>query len=354
MLVSLSSINHGNAVDVVTTARLHMGFFDLNGDLGRRFGSIGLSLDQPAIELHACMADEFTAEGAGAGRAIKVAEKLAKALSFTGGMHMRIVQSIPEHSGLGSGTQMSLAVGLAMNRLYNLGLIAQDVAMLTERGARSGIGLGTFAAGGVIIDGGRGARTVIPPVIARADFPEAWRILLIFDHAAEGVHGEQEIEAFRRLPEFPAEVAASLCRRVLMQALPALAEHDLATFGAAIRELQERTGDHFAPVQGGRYASPRVAEALQWLAQRGIGCYGQSSWGPTSFAVFASETEAQELLQKLQAEFSHYASLAFMLCKGRNQGGEIRDMNSDVCGRVAQAPSPEYLSPLASPAGGGG
>ena len=320
-------LSQANAVAVVTSARLHMGFFDLNGDLGRRFGSIGLSLDRPAIELQAWRADEFEAEGPGASRAKKVAEKLARVLNLQGGMHMRLGQSIPEHAGLGSGTQMSMAVGLAMNRLYSLNLIPQDVAMLTERGARSGIGLGTFAAGGVVIDGGRGAQTVIPPVIARADFPDAWRILLIFDHASEGMHGEQEIEAFRRLPEFPADVAAALCRRVLMQALPALAEHDLATFGAAIRELQERTGDHFAPAQGGRYASPRVAEVLEWLGMQGIACYGQSSWGPTSFAVFASEAEAEEFLLKIQTQFSHYASLTFMLCKGRNQGGEVFYLN---------------------------
>ena len=29
------------SVNVTTSARLHMGFFDLNGGLGRKFGSIG-------------------------------------------------------------------------------------------------------------------------------------------------------------------------------------------------------------------------------------------------------------------------------------------------------------------------
>ena len=305
---------------MVTTARLHMGFFDLNGDLGRRFGSIGVSLDRPAIELQARRADSFSAEGPSAERAVKVAKKLATALNVQGGMHMRLLQAIPEHAGLGSGTQMSLAVGLAMNKLYELGLIAKDVAMLTERGARSGIGLGTFDAGGVIIDGGRGVQTVIPPVIARADFPEAWHIALIFDHARSGLHGAQEQEAFRTLPEFPADAAAILCRHVLMQALPALAERDLQTFGAAIRELQERTGDHFAPAQGGRYASPRVAAVLAWLSGQGVDCYGQSSWGPTGFAVFANGGQARDVMEKLQRQFAHEATLEFMLCKGRNEG----------------------------------
>ncbi len=315
------------AVHVSTTARLHMGFFDLNGGLGRRFGSIGVSLDQPSTVLTAWRTPEFSAEGPGAARAVAVAEKIGRALKLDGGMHMQLTEVIPEHSGLGSGTQMSLAVGLALNKLYQLGLILQDVALLTERGARSGIGLGTFAEGGVVIDGGRGPQTLVPPVIARADFPEEWRIILIFDRSDVGVHGSEETEAFRTLGEFPADIAAELCRRVLMQALPALAEHDLQTFGAAIRELQERTGDYFAPVQGGRYASARVSKVLEWLDGQGLQCFGQSSWGPTGFAVLASQEQADECLEALQDKYAEEKQLSFLLCKGRNRGGILRDIN---------------------------
>lgn len=304
-----------------------MGFFDLNGGLGRRFGSIGLSLDKPSTVLTAWRSDEFIAEGPGAKRAIAVAEKIGRALKLEGGMHMQLTEVIPEHSGLGSGTQMSLAVGLALNKLYQLGLILQDVALLTERGARSGIGLGTFAEGGVVIDGGRGAQTLVPPVIARADFPDEWRIILIFDSADIGVHGTEETEAFRTLAEFPADISAELCRRVLMQALPALAEHDLATFGAAIRELQERTGDYFAPIQGGRYASARVAKVLEWFDDQGLLCFGQSSWGPTGFAVLASQMQADECMEALQTRFAEEKNVSFLLCKGRNRGGILRDIN---------------------------
>nr|WP_281252009.1 beta-ribofuranosylaminobenzene 5'-phosphate synthase family protein [Methylobacillus rhizosphaerae] len=313
-------------VSVVTTARLHMGFFDLNGDLGRRFGSIGVSLNHPATELHAWHASTFTAEGPGAARAVRLAQKLAASLQLEGGMHMQLINIIPEHAGLGSGTQMALAVGLALNRLHDLGLFIRDVAMLTERGARSGIGLGTFATGGVIIDGGRGEHTVVPPVIARAEFPAGWRIILIFDHTQTGVHGDAEIAAFRNLPQFPSDAAAILCRHVLMQALPALAEQDLDAFGAAIRELQIRTGDHFAPAQGGRYASPRVTEVLSWLESAGVACFGQSSWGPTGFAVLRDEDEATSILSRLKEAFAHHESLEFMLCEGRNEGGIVSDI----------------------------
>ena len=314
-------------VRVSAPARLHMGFFDLNGGLGRRFGSLGVCIDYPVTELRAWRtADGFTAEGPSAERAIKIAHQLAQALDIRQGMHILLDKVIPEHAGLGAGTQMSLAVGLAMSKLYGLDLSVKDVALLTQRGARSGIGLGTFAQGGVVMDGGRGSRSDVPPVIARADFPEAWRIILMFDQASSGVHGEAETEAFKTLPEFPAEVAAILCRHVLMQALPALAEQDLPTFGAAIRELQVHTGDYFAPVQGGRYASRRVAEALNWLDTEGVSCFGQSSWGPTGFAIFENESRAQEYLQALRPRF---ANLDFVMCRGRNQGGSLCDISNE-------------------------
>lgn len=325
---SLVESNHG--VTVITTARLHMGFFDLNGGLGRKFGSIGVSLDRPATEIHAFKSKEFTLAGATGARAISMARHLAEALNVPGGMHLDVRQTIPEHAGLGSGTQLALAVGLAMSRLYGLNLTIKDIALMTERGARSGIGLGTFAAGGVIVDGGRAEKTEIPPVIARADFPEAWRIVLIFDDGHQGVHGAEEVEAFRRLPVFPAEEAALLCRSVLMQALPALAEQNLDAFGAAIRQLQERTGDYFAPAQGGRYASQHVTRVLAWLSAEGVACLGQSSWGPTGFAVFESAQQASQYQQQLQLQFADQGNLKFMVCQGRNQGGIVRDIEVNV------------------------
>lgn len=311
-------------VTVETTARLHMGFFDLNGDLGRRFGSVGLSLDKPCTRICATINTHgLSVVGADAVRAEKIARKILTALDLPERLQINIIEAIPAHSGLGSGTQMALAVGMAINALYDLHLTVEEIATLTSRGARSGIGLGTFATGGLIVDGGRGANTVIPPVIAHLDFPETWQVLLIFDHASKGVHGADEIEAFRTLPTFPEASAANLCRHVLMQALPSLAEQDLQGFGLAIQQLQEVTGDYFAPVQGGRYASAKVTSALDWLKLQGAVCFGQSSWGPTGFAIFADDREAAKNLNNLNIKYLADFGLTFLLCKGRNQGGIV-------------------------------
>lgn len=317
-----NAINH--CVAVKTSSRLHMGFFDLNGGLGRRFGSIGLSLQAPVTLLKVSSAATFTAIGDGADRAINIAQQLAKALKLEGGVHIELSRVIPEHSGLGSGTQLSLAIGMAMSAMYQRNLSVNEIAVLAKRGARSGVGLGTFATGGLIVDGGRASDSLIPPVLARAEFPEDWPILLIFDKGHQGVHGAQELAAFQNLPLFPADSAALLCRYVLMQALPAIAERDLPAFGAAIQKLQAVTGDYFAPAQGGgRYTSQRVTAVLNQLQANGVHCFGQSSWGPTGFAVFESQQDADIALKQLNATFACDPNLEFVLTQANNQGSQI-------------------------------
>jgi Predicted archaeal sugar kinases len=80
-----------------------------------------------------------------------------------------------------------------------------------------------------------------------------------------------------------------------MTALPALAEGDIARFGSAITEMQRIMGDYFAPAQGARFLSPRVTEALAWLEANDASGVGQSSWGPTGFALLGSAAEAERL-----------------------------------------------------------
>ncbi len=74
--------------------------------------------------------------------------------------------------------------------------------------------------------------------------------------------------------------------------------------GARCSELQRIVGDHFASAQGGRFASARVAAALARLEAEGVTCVGQSSWGPTGFAVVESEAVAAQAVALLEKEFA--------------------------------------------------
>ncbi|MHB1092584.1 beta-ribofuranosylaminobenzene 5'-phosphate synthase family protein [Thiobacillus sp.] len=311
------------SVTVRASARLHMGFLDLNGGLGRRFGSLGLSLDELATTLTAFPSDDVSVEGPQSDRAESFVRHSLVAMGITDGAHIQIHQAIPDHAGLGSGTQLALAVGTALSRLYGVDWPVNDMAREMSRGARSGIGLGLFTQGGFVVDGGRKDDGDPPLVISRIEFPAQWRVILVMDKTYKGLHGEQEKRAFAALPQFPEARAARLCRVALMQAMPSLAEQDLPGFGAAIQTIQQTVGDHFAPAQGGRFASHRVASALAWLGRNGAAGVGQSSWGPTGFALIDSELRAHSLAR---AAFNDFANegLEFMVCSGRNRGAEIR------------------------------
>ena len=312
-----------HCVHVKTTARLHMGFIDMNGGLGRRFGSVGLSLDKPAVSLTAELSTDFSASGASAQRVVECARNFARSMGLHGGAHFEVDGSIPEHAGLGSGTQLALAAGVSMARLHGLDMPLREIAAITARGARSGIGIGAFEQGGLLVDGGRGRDTRAPPIVARLEFPSQWRVLLIYDVHSQGVHGVQEKQAFDKLPKFPAEQAARIARLVLMQALPAVVEQDLESFGCAISELQRIVGDYFAPVQGGeRYISPMVADTMAWLEMQGVQCIGQSSWGPTGFAIVGSTARAEQLLKDLELRST---GLQYEICCARNQGSSVEE-----------------------------
>ncbi|MGZ5843947.1 MAG: GHMP kinase, partial [Xanthobacteraceae bacterium] len=117
--------------------------------------------------------------------------------------------------------------------------------------------------------------------------------------------------------------ASHLCRLVLMKALPALAECNIADFGSAIKEMQMLLGDYFAAIQGGsRFSSPDVAAALGVLEDEGAFGIGQSSWGPTGFAFASSVEEANRLLESIRRQ-PRYRDLDIRAVSGLNRGAQI-------------------------------
>jgi beta-RFAP synthase len=316
-------------VRVLAPARLHLGFLDLNGSLGRRYGSLGLAVDTPATDLTIGASNRASASGAEQERARKLVERMSAALGLSANAHVDIRHAIPAHAGLGSGTQLALAIGTGLIKLSKREVSPRTLGELVERGARSSIGMAAFESGGFIVDGGRGTRDAAPPILARVAFPEAWRALLILDPKAQGVHGDRETQAFAALPQFTDQDAGRLCRLLLMQLLPALHESDLASFGAALTEIQEIVGRHFAAAQGGSaWSSPKVGQIARKLEALGATGIGQSSWGPSGFAFTDSEAAAQRLYSTLVEEATA-GGLQILITRGRNTGAAI-SMVSDL------------------------
>jgi beta-ribofuranosylaminobenzene 5'-phosphate synthase len=311
------------SVHVACGARLHMGFLDLSFTLGRRFGSIGMALDRPQTQIALHCSTETCVDGPESERAARYLAALTRRLNLAVGHSLTISEAMPAHAGLGSGTQLALGIAAALRRLH--GFLDDPVgdARALGRGGRSGIGIALFQHGGFVVDGGVGDAGVPPPMLSRVAVPETWRVLLIHDREQSGLSGGDEVTAFAALPPLDDAYSAEICRLVLMQVLPALAGEDLPRFGAAITRIQVIIGDYFAPVQGGgRFTSPRLAAALSVLAGAGAAGGGQSSWGPSGFALVRDHAAAEELSHLLRSS-PQGEGLDITICRPRNYGATI-------------------------------
>ena len=323
-----------------------MGFLDPSGEQGRRFGSLGVALNEISTCLSIERADELKVTGPQSKRAQKIAKSFCKTLQLPESHSITLNSAIPEHVGLGSGTQMALAVGLGLSAFYGLDYKIRDIAKLTGRGARSGIGVGMFEHGGFIVDGGSAKNDAPPPVIVSKQVPENWRFILVFDQREQGLNGAAEIDAFEALPPFPVAETARLCHLLLMQALPALIEQDIRNFGDVITEIQKAGGEYFSRIQGGCFTSPNVERAIHWLEDHGAVGLGQSSWGPTGFCMVDGVSVADTLFHEVITAFSGNPELSFKLVSARNKGGEVVVSRTDVDYTILSEENSRYSSEI--------
>jgi beta-RFAP synthase len=317
--------NSDLSVTVATTARLHFGFFDPSGRTSRPFGSFGLSLDRPGTRLTLKHSADDIATGPEAERAARYLRTIANAHAIDCGYRLDVTEAIPAHAGLGSGTQLALAVGTAFGTLEGLELSPSQIARELGRGARSGIGIATFKSGGAVLDSGPPGGG-LPQLVARFPFPDPWRTLLIFDPTSKGLDGADEVAAFETSPNYSEEERNALERRVLEVALPALEAQDFDVFCKEVGHLQARMGEYFSPSQGGTFTSPRVGAVLETLRAEGVTGLGQTSWGPTGFAFADAEAGAEQLLAiatKAMRTIENGSELELVIAKGRNEGAEI-------------------------------
>jgi beta-ribofuranosylaminobenzene 5'-phosphate synthase len=303
-------------VRVEAPARLHLGMLAAAGDGTRRFGGLGVSVGRPAVVLEVRPADELTAEGADADRALLFARRCHEALGLAGGAHLRVVEAIPAHVGLGSGTKLALAVGQALATLHGRTVDAPELARAVGRAARSAVGMWTFALGGLVVEGGvrRGVERPAP-LLAHHRMPEEWRTVLLVPSAEPGLSGVAEEEAFRRLVP-SAERSAAIAQLVLTALLPALVERDIEEFGGALTRIQQLVGDAFAAVQGGRF-HPRAGSLVEALLRSGAAGAGQSSWGPAVYGVVGSEAAGRELARRMEGVVDGDASVEVLTFDNR-------------------------------------
>lgn len=289
-------------VVVEAPARLHFGMLDLRGELGRRYGGIGASVASPSTRLVLRAARELWVTGDDSARVSELAQRCLEYFGIDGSTRIEIVHAIPQHAGLGSGTQLALAVARGLTELYGIDATVLELARAMGRARRSGVGTWTFEHGGFVLEGGKAAGDTEPaPLLARHTMPAEWRCIIAIPDAEPGMSGDTEAEAFAALPPPPRAEVEHVAHLVLMTILPALARADLQAFGSALTEVQCVTGRWFAPVQGGAFAPGETTTLIRTLLELGATGVGQSSWGPSVYAIAANHDAARALADRCRA-----------------------------------------------------
>jgi beta-ribofuranosylaminobenzene 5'-phosphate synthase len=305
--------------------RLHLGQLDLSGSLGRLYGGLGIAIDQPKLEVTAEISESLSVvcQHGDEKRLSNIAREYLKHYGLPG-VKIELVQPLPSHSGLGSGTSLSLALGFAITMVYGLHPSINELAVITDReGSRSGIGVAAFEQGGVLVDGGKRVdcpiddhKLQVPPLLVRIPFPEDWAIILALP-SSKRMFGRKEEKAFQSLSPMDQEVSGTVCRLLLMKLLPAVIEKNLESFGQAVEAIQGCVGSYFKPVQGGLFASAEASRIAEYMRSEGAVGVGQSSWGPTIYG-FARKENHSDLLERVRKYVGEHGRV--WETSGRNHG----------------------------------
>lgn len=296
-----------------TPSRLHIALIDMHGGLGRVDGGIGLALEEPKFEISFERADKVIGLK---GETKQLAEDVCSKLGCKG-VSVDVKESIPEHVGFGSKTQLSLSLASGICKVYDIYKPMRDLAALVGRGGTSGIGVAAFEGGGFILDGGhpsekgfapsRFSDASPAPVLARYDFP--WWVVCAWPDG-KGAHGEIEKNVFEKNCPISASEVGAVSRVILMKMLPALVEKDLGAFGEGINLLQNIG---FKKIEIG--IKEEVEPLIDFLQKNSAGG-GMSSFGPVCFGLCESSSEAKSLENMIRTELG----LNTVVSKANNEG----------------------------------
>lgn len=334
------------SIEILSHARLHFGLMEICPGEPHCYGGIGLMVEEPSSSIGGCLGDCSGVDGLSIEAEPYWRNRVLQGVNhwLRGRSSSRLpvttirVQRAPEpHVGLGSGTQFACSlVGLleaaarvsmrsesaqpswggddpsAPIRSASIGVgdlfpDASSLARTSGRGKRSFIGMEGFLRGGMIWDQGQADGIESGQVDRRRTrsyaFPSAWRVMLLSDRSYVGDSGLQEVSLFEQCARSPNRHRADMLRLVQDELLPALEVEDFEGCSRAIGRYGALAGEIFKPAQGGIYRSQAIAELVETAQSLGCMGVGQSSWGPTVFAIALDDEHAEWLSERLRDRF---------------------------------------------------
>lgn len=313
-----------SCIKVNAPAHLHAGNIDLNGELGRVYGTVGFTIDRPSVVVKIEKASSIEANDIYAKRFTEI---LVRSFGLEGA-RITVERSFYAYAGLGYITSLCFAIGVGLSYIYNLGLSIEDIALTVKRGLVTALGLYSCKYGGFIVEGGfrRDMKdSMVPPLVYRGDIPEDWLFVVAVPIGLIKRNVEfrerYEGEILGRV-YMDSSTASYLSRLVLMKIIPSFVERDIEEFGKALTEFNRRLGYTWSEYQGGVYSSPIVEKGIEIMLKYAYGAC-QSSWGPTFYGITDDERKARALVDELKAFLDGYGGGDVFIARGRNKGLEM-------------------------------
>jgi beta-ribofuranosylaminobenzene 5'-phosphate synthase len=317
---------------------MHITLIDENGELSRVDGGIGVSLEKPQVVMEGKLEGELEVEGVQKDLVISLAKRFLDHYKIEEGAYLKVYESIPEHVGLGSKTQLSLATATILSKFHGVKANTRELAHIMGRGGTSGIGIAAFEDGGFILDGGhsfgpdkekqeflpsRASKAKPAPILAKYNLPDEWYWVVTIPNVQRGASGEAEVNIFQKSCPIPSEDVEKLCRIIFMMTLPAIVERDIEVFGQSLTKMIS-LGFKKIEVELQR---PIIKNLLNILLENGAEGVGMSSFGPTTFAITEGKKQAENLMKTASGLLTEKEiSGKFFITPTRNKGALIEEL----------------------------
>ena len=310
-MVSDKSINE---VKIVANARLHFGFLNLKSSRPYSYGGMGLSIDNHPTILRVSRASKFKSN-------LKktLRDKIFNFLcnnSLSKKICIDCIESPQKHIGLGSGTQLILSIEEAISKFYRL----NENINFFKRNYRSGVGINSYKNGGFIVDSPKN-NLLANEIIFKTKFPKEWKIILLFDSEAKGLHGSSESRFFST--DTTISLRKKLSDLTLNEIIPSIIYKDFDTFARSLSKFQDLNSLFYSSIQKSNYLSHDIAKVIRKVSMNFNVAAGQSSWGPTSYMLIESKNIHNGIISILDNTISMYNNLSYEIISAKNNGRKL-------------------------------
>ncbi len=312
-----STLGWSRLVAIETGCRLHAGFYYAGLDWGIRWGGLGFYAERPRVVVRAWECDGLEFRGFGDRDPLV---KWVLARLGVSGICLEALELIPAHVGLGSTTQLLLAVATIALHVKGFNQDPLDLAVKLGRGRVSWIGSLLFKLGGFIVDAGTPSPRG-PKALTRLEIPEDWVFVIVIPRVERGFSETEEANILEK-PWKPSLEASYYMSRGALRLASAIAREDLGEAVEGLREVQLGTGLYFSSIQGGIYRSS-LSRIVEEAKSKNI-TLAQSSWGPTLYTItdYGSVDDMVDTLERVLETLN--LNGVVVTSKPRNRGASIQ------------------------------